>query len=83
MSVMPQFPLDNDSLLKVDRAHRALELTLRSQSDELDAEVARIAQKHNPFIYAAQSVLYEAMGNASLAGFSSEEMQRVMDCDYH
>lgn len=83
MSKMPMYPHDQDALLKVDQAHKTLEMVLEAQRTEIDAEVARIAQKHNAFIYASQSVLYEAMGNASLAGFTSEEMQRVMDCDFH
>jgi hypothetical protein len=42
-----------------------------------------LANKHNPFIWAAQSLLYEAMGNAGMAGFSQEQLDQIMGCQGH
>jgi hypothetical protein len=42
-----------------------------------------IEMKHNPFIFAAESVVYEAMGNAAMNGFSREEMYQAMGCAGH
>lgn len=83
MSAMPEITPDDDVLVKLDRAHKAYEATLRSYQDDLDKESARLAAKHNPFIWSAQSVLYEAMGAAGFAGFSPAEMVKTMGCSQH
>lgn len=80
---MPEFPADEQSLLKVDLAHKAVHDAVAAYRAELQAEMERIERKHNPFIFAAQSVLYEAMGNAALNGFSEPEMQQAMGCGSH
>lgn len=81
---MPPFPTeDTEALIKVDRAHKGLHLVNAQYRDELDAAVKAIDLKHSPFIYAAQSVLYEALRNASLNGFDTDELQQAMGCDHH
>lgn len=81
---MPAYPAaDEQSLLKVDLAHKALHSAVETYRAELQEAMDRIERKHNPFIFAAQSVLYEAMGNAALNGFSEPEMQQAMGCAGH
>lgn len=83
MSTIPPYPQDDGELLKLDRAHKAYELALQAYNEDVQKENERLAAKHNPFIWAAQSVLYEAMGNAALAGFSPAEMVQTMGCRNH
>ena len=83
MSALPDFPQDENALLKLDKAHKALDQVNKAYHDELDLVIDATDQKHSPFIYAAQSVLYEAMGNAAMAGFTREQMIAVMDCPSH
>lgn len=83
MSTIPPYPQDEDALLKLDRAHKAYELAVQAYQQDIDAETARLAAKHNPFIWAAHSVLYEAMGNAALAGFSPADLAKTMGCANH
>ena len=81
---MPAFPVeDPESLLKLSNAHQALHLVNEQYRADLDAAVRAVDLKHSPFIYAAQSVLYEAMRNASLNGFDADQMQVVMGCSGH
>lgn len=78
MSAMPEITPDDDVLVKLDRAYHAL----KGATAAYDAERARVLEeldrKHNPFLWAAQSVLYEAMGNAAMAGFSEADLCKVM-----
>jgi hypothetical protein len=83
MSTMPMYPQDENALVKLDRAHKALDLANGSYADDVNRAMEELDKKHSPFIYAAQSVLYEAMGNAAMAGFSHAEMTDVMDCEGH
>lgn len=83
MSEMPEYPLSSDALLQVDRAHKAYELISNEYIAEIDRLNKELAVKFNPSIFAAQSVLYEAMGQASSAGFTYEQMVEVMECDQH
>lgn len=83
MSAMPEYPRDQEALLKVDRAHKALNGAMESMQSDLDKAVLDVEMRHNPFIFAAQSVFYEAMGNAALAGFTREELESVIDCGMH
>lgn len=83
MSDMPSFPQDENALIKLTRAHEALDKAQNSYADDLNRAMDEIDQKHSPFIYAAQSVLYEAMGNAAMAGFTKEQMVDVMACEGH
>jgi len=75
--------LDENALLNVDRAHRAVEKI----NDEIDAAVQAaidgINAKYAPISYQATSVLYEAMGKAAEAGFTRVQMAEVMQCDSH
>jgi len=80
---MPAYPLDDQALLKVDRAHKGFEAASQSYLEEYEQVMTSLANKHNPFIYAAQSVLYEAMSNAAMAGFTRAQMEQVMECDEH
>jgi hypothetical protein len=83
MSAMPHYPQDENALLKLSKAHEALDKANAVYLQEYERLTAELAQKHNPFIYMAQSVLYEALGNAAMAGFSRDQMYEVMDCDGH
>lgn len=83
MSAIPPYPQEDGELIKLDRAHTGYEKALAAYRDDLAQEKIRLAAKHNPFIWAAQSVLYEAMGNAALAGFSPADMVQTMGCDNH
>jgi len=83
MSAMPDFPQGEDALLKLDLAHKGYEQAMRTYREDVARENERLAAKHNAFIWAAQSVLYEAMGNAALAGFSPAEMVQTMNCSDH
>lgn len=80
---MPEYPLSSTALLDVDRAHKALEKI----NDEIDAAViaatAKINGEYTPIMFAAQSVLYEAMGKAAEAGFTYQQLRDTMDCDAH
>ena len=80
---MLMFPQDDNALLKLDQAHKGLDKVNESYTADLDRAIAEVDAKHAPFIYAAQSVLYEAMGNAAMAGFSRDQMVAVMDCAGH
>jgi hypothetical protein len=82
MSAMPHIIPDDDLLLKVDRAHKALEGATKAYDAERARVLLELDQKHNPFIWAAQSVLYEAMGNAALAGFTEDDLCKVMHGDF-
>lgn len=83
MSAMPEITPDDDVLLKLDRAHKAYEEALRLYSADVEKATAELAAKHNPFIWAANSVLYEAMGNAALAGFEPRDLAKAMGCANH
>jgi len=84
MSTMPAYPsADEQSLTKLDLAHKGLHGAIQAYQDELDKAMKDIEMKHNPFIFAAESVVYEAMGNAALNGFSREEMYQAMGCAGH
>ena len=80
---MPDYPVDNECLVKVDKAHKALHLVNDQYRTEMDAAVRAVELKHTPFIYAAQSVLYEALGNAALNGFDTDELRQLMGCGTH
>jgi hypothetical protein len=80
---LPPYPVDEESLLKVDLAHKALHKSVEAYRQELQEAMDRIERKHNPFIFTAQSVLYEAMANAAMSGFSETEMQQAMGCAGH
>jgi hypothetical protein len=75
--------LDENALLNVDRAHKALDKI----NDEIDTAVQQaidgINAKYSPVSFAATSVLYEAMGKAAEAGFTRAQMYEVMQCDAH
>lgn len=83
MSAFPEITPDDDVLVKLDRAHRAYEESLRLYSADVEKANKELAAKHNPFLWAAQSVLYEAMGNAALAGFEPKDLARTMGCANH
>lgn len=83
MSEMPDFPADNEALVKLTLAHQSYEQALKDYDDEIKKAYEQVGLKHNPFIWAAQSVLYEAMGNAALAGFSPAQLGQVMGCRNH
>jgi hypothetical protein len=83
MSSMPLYPQDENALVKLTQAHDALDKVQQAYADELNRAMDEIDQKHSPFMYAAQSVLYEAMGNAAMAGFTKEQMVDVMACEGH
>jgi hypothetical protein len=82
MSAMPHIIPDDDLLLKVDRAHKALMGATEAYNVERAKVFRDLDAKHNPFIWAAQSVLYEAMGNAALAGFTEDDLCKVMHGDF-
>lgn len=83
MSAMPEITPDDDVLVKLDRAHRAYEGAVALYQADVDKANKELAAKHNPFIWAAHSVLYEAMGNAALAGFEPRDLARTMGCADH
>jgi hypothetical protein len=84
MSTMPPFPIeDTDALVKLSKAHESVHLVNKQFADDREAAIKAVEQKHAPFLYAAQSVLYEAMRNASLQGFDTEELQQAMGCSSH
>lgn len=84
MSGVADFRVDNENaLLNVDRAHKALEKINEELRDAMDAASDKIAEQFNPIIFASQSVLYEAMSKASEAGFTYSQLREVMDCDNH
>lgn len=84
MSTMPPYPIeDTDALVKLTKAHEGFHLVNTQYREELDAVLRAVDLKHSPFIYAAQSVLYEAMQNASLQGFDTEELHQAMGCGSH
>lgn len=83
MSAMPEYVPDNDVLIKLDLAHKALNRVNAEYIAEYERMCKELEDKHNPFIWTAQSVLYEAMGKAGLAGFSHEDMAKVMGCRSH
>lgn len=83
MNKMPDYPVDDECLLKVDKAHKALHAETDAYRAEMDAAVRTVELKHTPYIYAARSVLYEALGNAALAGFDTEELLQTMGCGTH
>lgn len=80
---MPEWSHSETALLDVDRAHKALEKVQAELEAAIDAANERIAKEFNPIVFASQSVLYEAMGNAANAGFSYAQLREVMDCDMH
>lgn len=83
MSAMPEITPDDDVLLKLDRAHKGYEQALRDYNADVARENERLSAKHNPFIWSAQSVLYEAMANATFAGFSPDDLVQTMGCRNH
>ena len=83
MSKLPPYPTDAESLVKVDLAHKALHGAVEAYRTELQEAMDRIERKHNPFIFTAQSVLYEAMANSAHSGCSEDEMRQVMGCAGH
>lgn len=83
MSSMPDYPRDEDALIKVDRAHKALDGAVANMQADIDKAILGVEVRHNPFIWTAQSVLYEAMSNAALCGFSRAETEEVMGCQQH
>jgi hypothetical protein len=83
MSALPSIAPDAEALLKLDLAHKGYEQAMRTYREDVARENERLAAKHNAFIWTAQSVLYEAMGNAALAGFSPAEMVQTMGCSDH
>ena len=84
MSTMPPFPVeDTEALVKLSDAHRAVHLVNQQYKDEIDAAIRAVELKHSPFLYAAQSVLYEAMRNAALQGFDTDELNQAMGCAGH
>jgi hypothetical protein len=74
---------DENALLNLDRAHKAFEKVQTEFSEALEAARRKTIEQHNPIFYEAQSVLYEAMGKASRAGFSDSEMAQAMQCGSH
>jgi hypothetical protein len=83
MSALPEYPRDPEALIKLDRAHKALDAAVLSMQADIDKTLQEVELRHNPFIWTAQSVLYEALANASLCGFTREETEEIMDCDRH
>lgn len=83
MSSMPEYPKDADALLTLDRAHKALDSAAANMQADIDKAILEVELRHNPFIWTAQSVLYEAMSNAALCGFSRAETEEIMGCDHH
>lgn len=80
---MPEYPQSDTALIDVDRAHKALEKINSELVAACDAATDKIAQDFNPIIFAAQSVLYEKMGQAANVGFTYNQLREVMDCDGH
>ena len=83
MSKLPPYPVDNEATLKLDQAHKSLHMVNEAYKAEVDAAVRMVEMKHAPFLYTAQSVLYEAMSEAALAGFDAEEQAQIMGCVGH
>jgi len=83
MSTMPHIEPDEDALLQLDRAHKAYNAAVRDYQADIAESDRRLAAKHNPFLWTAQSVLYEAMGKAAFAGFSPADLVQTMGCDQH
>lgn len=84
MSTLPPFPIeDTEALVKLSNAHDAVHLVNKQFAEEREAAIKAVEQRHAPFIYAAQSVLYEAMRNAALQGFDTEELHQAMGCTSH
>jgi hypothetical protein len=80
---LPEYPHNDAALVNVVRAHTALE-KINAEIDEAVKEATRkINAQYTPMMYAAQSVLYEAMGQASGAGFTYRELCEVMQCANH
>lgn len=80
---MPYIEHDSNALLNVDRAHKALEKIQDEIRGAIDKATDEINAKYNPVTFAAQSVLYEAMGKASEAGFTYQQLCDTMHCDDH
>lgn len=84
MSTLPPFPIeDTDALVKLAKAHESVHLINKQYAEDREAAIKAVEQKHAPFIYAAQSVLYEAMRNAALQGFDTAELEQAMGCAGH
>lgn len=80
---LPPYPVDNEATLKLDQAHKSLHMVNQAYKDELNEAIRRVDLKHAPFLYTAQSVLYEAMSEAAIAGFDAEEQAQIMGCAMH
>lgn len=74
---------DEDVLLNVDRAHKALEKVNDEIGEAVEEATAKINAEYSPICFAAQSVLYEAMSKAASQGFTYRELAEVMQCDGH
>jgi hypothetical protein len=74
---------DENVLLNLDRAHKAFEKVQAEYGEAMDAARVKVTEQYNPLFYEAQSVLYEAMGKASKAGFSDAQMAQTMQCGVH
>lgn len=74
---------DENALLNVDRAHKAVEKTSRELEEALLAAQRKVYEQFSPLLFECQSVLYEAMGKAARAGFSYEDMAKTMGCANH
>jgi hypothetical protein len=83
MSAMPHIEPDEDVMVQLDRAHKGYEAAVRAYNADIAEANRQLAQKHNPFLWTAQSVLYEAMGKAAFAGFSPADMAQTMGCSDH
>lgn len=83
MSTLPPIQSDPNVLVQLDLAHKAYEKVQQEIADALNEANRKITEQFNPIYYAAQSVLYEAMGKATQDGFTHRQLCDVMGCDGH
>lgn len=74
---------DDDVLVKLDRAHKGFEGAVAAYQADMEKAHRQVVAKHNPFLWTAESVLYEAMAKAAFAGFTNEEMSKAIGCSAH
>lgn len=72
-----------ETLLNVDRAHKAFEKVQTELVEAMQAAQRKVETEFNPVLFESQSVLYEAMAKAAAAGFTYEQMAQTMNCENH
>lgn len=83
MSKIPSVEAAGDVLERLSKAHDAMHHEIASHEASVDKAIAEAWQRHAPFVTESKSVFLQVQAEAYRAGFTDDDMQKVLSSHGH